>query len=150
MTYISGDPGEEGSYYQSDGTQPEPEYGDFPLPMSPYSSPPKRRRAGCIALISIAVVAVTVIAGVVIVKALPHKESENTAGFHPTAHSPSGDAEQIATAFLRARPRCPLACRRLGPTHRPPSRQSRSRSTPRWRAQRAPPPCRAPGPTAQS
>jgi hypothetical protein len=102
MTYISGDPGEEGSYYQSDGTQPEPEYGDFPLPMSPYSSPPKRRRAGCIALISIAVVAVTVIAGVVIMQALPHKESKNTAGFHPTAHSPSGDAEQIATAFLRA------------------------------------------------
>jgi hypothetical protein len=103
MSYISGDPGEEGSHYQSEGAQPEPGYDDFPLPMSPYSRPPKRRRAGRIALISIAAVAVTVIAGVGIVKALPGKESNNnTAGFHPTARSPSGDAEQIATAFLRA------------------------------------------------
>lgn len=102
MTYMSGDPGQEGSYHQSDGAQPEPEYDDSLLPMSPYSRPPKRRRAGRIALTSIVAVAVTVIAGVVIVKALPHKESMNTAGFHPTAHSPSGDAEQIATSFLRA------------------------------------------------
>ena len=70
MTYISGDPGEEGSYYQPGGTQPEPEYDDFPLPMSPDSRPPKRRRAGRIAVTSIAVVAVTVIAaGVVTAKA---------------------------------------------------------------------------------
>ena len=44
------------------------------------------------------------IAGVVVVKALPGNQSINTAGFHPTAHSPSADAEQIAAAFLRAWP----------------------------------------------
>jgi Penicillin binding protein transpeptidase domain len=103
MTYLSGDPGQEGSWYQSGRAQPERGYGDSPLPMSPYSRPPKRPPAGRIALISIAVVAVTVIAGVVIVKVLPGNQGSNsTAGFHPTAHSPSGDAEQIATAFLRA------------------------------------------------
>jgi hypothetical protein len=69
--------------------------------MSP-GRPPKRRRAGRIALLSIALVAVTVIAGAVILRALPRRGSENTAGFHPTANSPSGDAEQIAAAFLRA------------------------------------------------
>ncbi len=102
MTYIPGDPGQEGSYYRSGGAQPEPAHDDFLLPMSSHSRPPKRRRAGRIAVISIAAVTVTVIAGVVIVRALPRKESQNTAGFHPTAHSPSGDAEQIAAAFLRA------------------------------------------------
>jgi hypothetical protein len=123
VTYISGDPGQEGSYYQPEQAQPEREYDDFPLPMSPYNPPPKRRRGGRIALMSIALVAVTVIAGVVIVKVLPGNqnnnsntagfhptahspsgdaEQKNTAGFHPTAHSPSGDAEQIATTFLRA------------------------------------------------
>jgi hypothetical protein len=90
MTYLPGDPDQ------------EPGYDTFWLPMSPYGRPPRRRRAGRIALISIAVVAVTVIAGVVVVKALPGSQSINTTGFHPTAHSPSADAEQIATAFLRA------------------------------------------------
>jgi Penicillin binding protein transpeptidase domain/NTF2-like N-terminal transpeptidase domain len=103
MTYPSGDPGQEGSWYQSGRAQPERGYDDFPLPMSPYSRPPKRPPAGRIALISIAVVAIIMIAGVVIVKVLPGKQStNNTAGSHPTAHSPSGDAEQIAAAFLRA------------------------------------------------
>ena len=102
MTYMPGDAGQEGSYYRPGGAQPGPEYDDFPLPMSPDSPPPKRRRTGCIALISIGVVAVTVIAGVAIVEALPREGSTNTAGFHPTAKSPSGDAEQIVTAFLRA------------------------------------------------
>ena len=90
MSYLSGYPGQ------------EPEYDDFPLPMSPYSRPPRRPRAGRIALILIAVVVVTLIAGVVVVKALPGNQSTNTAGFHPTAHSSSADAEQIATAFFRA------------------------------------------------
>jgi hypothetical protein len=102
MTNMPGDAGQEGSNYRPGEAQPGPGYDDFPLPMSPYSPPPKRRRTGCIALISIAAVAVTVIAGVAIVRALPGKGSVNTAGFHPTAKSPSGDAEQIVTAFLRA------------------------------------------------
>jgi hypothetical protein len=80
-----------------------PEYDDFLPGMSPYSRPPKRRRAGRIAVMAIAAAAVTtVIAGVVIVKVLPHQEGKNTAGFHPTADSPPGDAEQIAATFLRA------------------------------------------------
>lgn len=86
MTYPPGDAGQD---------------DDFPLPMS-HSRPPKRRRAGRITLVSIALVAVTVIAGAVLVRVLPRRQSENTAGFHPTANSPSGDAEQIAAAFLRA------------------------------------------------
>jgi hypothetical protein len=53
-------------------------------------------------LILVVAVAVIVIAGVVTVKALPRQQSQNTAGFHPAASSPSGGAEQIATAFLRA------------------------------------------------
>jgi hypothetical protein len=101
MTYLPGDPGQEGSWYQSGRAQPG--YDDFPLPMSPYSRPSKRPPAGRIALILIAVVAIIVVAGVVIVKVVPGKQSSNnTAGFHPTAHSPSGDAEQIAASFLRA------------------------------------------------
>jgi hypothetical protein len=106
MTHMPGNAGQEGSNYRPGGApggpQPGPEHGGFPLPMSPYSPPPKRPRAGCIALISIGVVAVTVIAGVAIAKALHGKGSTNTAGFHPTAKSPSGDAEQLVTAFLRA------------------------------------------------
>src|SRR5215469_2354030 len=86
MTYAPGDAGH---------------YDDFPLPMS-HDRPPKRRRAGRIALVSMALVAITVVAGVVVVRVLPRRQSENTAGFHPTANSPSGDAEQIAVAFLRA------------------------------------------------
>jgi hypothetical protein len=101
MTHTPGDAGQEGSYYQPGGAQPGPENDGFPLPMSPYSSLPKRRRTGCIALISIGAVAAAAIAGVAIVKALPGKASP-TAGFHPTAKSPSGDAEQLVTAFLRA------------------------------------------------
>jgi hypothetical protein len=69
--------------------------------MSSYSPPPKRRRGGRIAVILTVTVAVAGTAGVIIVKALP-RQSQNTAGFHPTANSPSGDAEQVATAFLRA------------------------------------------------
>lgn len=88
MTHMPGTPGND--------------YDGFPFPMSPYSRPPRRPRAGRIALIALGVVAVTVVAGVVIVRALPRKDSENTAGFHPTAHSPSRDAEQVAAAFLRA------------------------------------------------
>jgi len=80
-----------------------PEYDDLLPGMSPDSRPPKRRRAGRIAVTSIAVVAVTVIAaGVVTAMALPRQQSKNTAGFHPTADSPSADAMQIATTFLRA------------------------------------------------
>jgi Penicillin binding protein transpeptidase domain len=102
MTHTPGDAGQEGSNYQPGEAQPGPENDGFPLPMSPYSPPPKRRRTGCIALISIGAVAAAAIAGVAIVKALPGKGSPNTAGFHPTAKSPSGDAEQLVTAFLRA------------------------------------------------
>jgi hypothetical protein len=91
MTYLPGDSGQ------------EPGYDDFPLPMSAYSRPPQRRRAGRIALILIALAVVTVIVGVAVVKVLPgHHSDNNTAGFHPAAYSPSADAEQIATAFLRA------------------------------------------------
>ncbi|MDR3035156.1 MAG: hypothetical protein LBV78_19005, partial [Kitasatospora sp.] len=107
MTYISGDPGQDGPYYRPPGAQPEPEYHDhFPLHM-PYGPPPKRRRAGRIALVTITLAVLTVIAGVGIVKALPGNNQTNTSsntsvtGFRPTAHSPSADAEQIATAFLR-------------------------------------------------
>jgi Penicillin binding protein transpeptidase domain len=106
MTDMPGDAGQEGSYYRPGGApggaQPGPEYGDFPLPISLYSPPPERRRTGCIALISIGAVAAALIAGVAIVKALPGKGSPDTAGFHPTAKSPSADAKQLVTAFLRA------------------------------------------------
>ena len=102
MTYLSGDPGQEGSRYQPGRAQPERGYDYFPLPMSPYNPPPKRPPAGRIAVILIAVVAIIVIAGVIIVKAHPGGQSTNTAGFHSTAQSPSADAERIAAAFLRA------------------------------------------------
>ena len=91
MTYLWGDPGR------------EPGWDGFPLPESAYGRPPRRRRAGRIALILVAVVVVAVIAGVGVVKVLPGLQgNDNTAGFHPAGHSPSADAEQIAAAFLRA------------------------------------------------
>jgi hypothetical protein len=106
VTYLSGDSGQEGFYRRPEGAYPEPGYGDFPLPLSAGSGPPRRRRGGRIALVTLAVVVITVIAGVGIVKALPRNQSSSnstsTAGFRTTARSPSGDAEQIATVFLQA------------------------------------------------
>src|SRR5215472_12651915 len=92
-------PDREGPRYQSQGAQWESGYDDSWFPMSPYGPPPKRRRGGGrIALICAVAVAVIVIAGVVTVKALPRQQSQNTAGSHPTASTPSGDAEPVTTA----------------------------------------------------
>jgi hypothetical protein len=77
-------------------------YDDFPVRMPAHRRPPKRRRTGRIALVLTALVAFAAVAGVGIVMVLHRGESINNAGFHPTAHSPSADAEQVAAAFLRA------------------------------------------------
>jgi hypothetical protein len=96
----------------------EPQDSDFFLPAMPtYSDPPRRRRPGCVAVTLISVIAIIVVAGAFAVRAWPREQNaagpgpgphptapreQDTAGFHPTAQSPSGDAEQVTAAFLRA------------------------------------------------
>jgi hypothetical protein len=94
----------------------EPQDRDSFLPgMSAYGDPPRRRRPGCVAMALISVTVIVVVAGAFALRAWPREQNaavqgprptapreQDTAGFHPTAQSPSGDAEQVTTAFLRA------------------------------------------------
>jgi hypothetical protein len=88
---------------------------------------PRRRRVGYVAWALISVAAVGAVGFALVVNAWPLRQNtagvhspaprkegtaglhltaplpqQNTAGFHPTAQSPSADAEQVTTAFLRA------------------------------------------------
>jgi hypothetical protein len=94
--------------------------------MSPYEDQPRRRRAGYIAIALVSVAVIAVAGGAFAVTAWPRSQhaagshptapatrstaglhssappTRNTAGFRATAQSPSGDAEQVTTAFLQA------------------------------------------------
>jgi hypothetical protein len=115
----------DGLHDQPQGTWPAQNRDHFLPGMTPYDDPPRRRRAGWVAmaLISVTVVA---LAGAFAANAWPRAQTtagsppaaprtqttagsppaapgaQNTTGFHPTAQSPSGDAEQVTTAFLLA------------------------------------------------
>ena len=107
-------------------TWPEQDGDNFLPGMSPYVDPPRPRRAGYVATALISVAAIAVVGGAFVVRAWPRAQNTagvhrtvprkvNTAGlqptapgqadnasFQPTAQSPSGDAEQVTTAFLLA------------------------------------------------
>ena len=114
------------------GTGPEQGSENVLPGMSAYEDPPSHRRAGCVAMALIAVVAIA-IGGAFAVKAWPRAQDaagvstsapreqnsapreqdvvssspsvprvQDTAGFHPAGQSVSGDAEQVTTAFLQA------------------------------------------------
>ena len=112
MNGASGNAGSDGSHDEPQGTWPEQAHESFLPGMSAYDGPPRRRRAGCVVLALVSVT-VIVVAGAFAVKAWPRKQDtaglhpaaarkQDTAGFHPAGQSPSGDAEQVTTAFLRA------------------------------------------------
>jgi hypothetical protein len=120
-----------GSHDEPQGTGSAQDPGNFVPGMAQYDDPPKPGRAAFVAIALASVVVIAVVGGAVAVKAWPHNQNtvslhlaepskqhtaslrpatlppstpapQNTAGFHPTAQSPAGDAEQVATAFLRA------------------------------------------------
>lgn len=112
---------------QGEPPQQGQERGGFLPGMSASDDPPRRRRPGCVALTLISVGVIAGIAGTFAVQAWPLSRDttasrspapaqagtaslrattplppQDTAGFHPTGQSPSADAEQVTTAFLRA------------------------------------------------
>jgi len=110
----SGNAGQDGSHDDPQGTWSEQDHEDFLPGMAEYDHPPRRRRAGCVALVLISV-AVIAAAGAFAVTAWPRSQNtaalhpaapsprrQDTAGFHPTGQSPAVDAEQVTAAFLRA------------------------------------------------
>jgi hypothetical protein len=78
-----------GVYYAPVGTQPQP------IQVA-WSRRPRRRQKGLIAAVAAGAVAVIVAAAIAAVTL-----TGPSAGFHPTAGNPSGDAEQLANAFLK-------------------------------------------------
>ena len=122
----SGNAGQRGPYDEPRGTEPEPGGTHFLPGMAPYVEPPGRRRAGGVAIVLASVAVVAIAAGAFAVTAWPRSQdtagaqpavsrtqdtagvhstappTHNTAGFQATAQSPSGDAEQVTTAFLQA------------------------------------------------
>ena len=117
MNGAPGNADQDGSHDdEPQGTWPEQDHEYFLPGMSAYDGPPRRRRAGCVVLVLVSV-SVIVVAGAFAVQAWPRKQDtaglqpaaqpaaarkQDTAGFHPTGQSPSGAAEQVASAFLRA------------------------------------------------
>jgi hypothetical protein len=122
----SGNAGQDGSYDEPQRTQPEQDRDNFLPGMSPYEDPPRRRRAGNVAIALVSVALIAVAGGAFAVTAWPRSQdtagshptapptrgtaglhssappTPNTAGLRATAQSPSVDAEQVTTAFLRA------------------------------------------------